>query len=552
MDHFANRLRIGEKIGLGFALVGLLYLAAIWQYHHGQDALIRDHGQLQSLFVGRVNQAFAIQTHLNQARLAEGEFLLHRREAAIQRVEAETRLLRDLTGRLAQDPDPALANLGQRMSQQAERYQQGFERIAAAWRVKGLDENSGLQGAFRRSVHELQERSRNFDAGALYITLLQMRRGEKDLLLRGEEQYAQRVQTLIGQFRDLIHASGFYPEVRQALLDELQVYATTFQDYALGVLAGQDVPGGKGPFRDAGHRLEAILSAHYVPGLETAILETRRREKDYLLRDDAAYARQVQDLAQGLRDRIAGSALAAADQAQLTALLGNYERDFLALVAQNAAIAELAQAIAQAAAEIEPLARQNLERADREMVEESDRLAQTTQAQARINLLVVLGAVALGILFTVLLTRRIVRPVLDMAGLLDRLTHESPSDRIPTVPGSRDEIDAMARSLNTLADHRANFMHWWKAAMDEARALRKLHEAALPDLRDEALEELRRAALAQVQQLNGLRGQLLQEADDLEALSQRLGQASPGDLVRETKELEHRAQTIRTLLQVTA
>ena len=110
----------------------------------------------------------------------------------------------------------------------------------------------------------------------------------------------------------------------------------------------------------------------------------------------------------------------------------------------------------------------------------------------------------------------------------------------------------MARSLNTLADHRANFMHWWKAAMDEARALRKLHEAAIPDLRDEALEELRRAALAQVQQLNGLRGQLLQEADDLEALSQRLGQAAPGDLVRETKELEHRAQTIRTLLQVTA
>ena len=46
MDRSVGQLRIGEKIGLGFALVGLLYLAAIWQYHQGQDALIRDYGQL--------------------------------------------------------------------------------------------------------------------------------------------------------------------------------------------------------------------------------------------------------------------------------------------------------------------------------------------------------------------------------------------------------------------------------------------------------------------------------------------------------------------------
>lgn len=550
MDHFASRLRIGEKIGLGFALVGLLYLAAIWQYHRGQDALIQDHGQLQSLFVARVNQAFAIQTNLNQARLAESRFLFHRSEADVSRVEEHARVLLELTQQLASDPELALA--GEAMRELAARYQQGFIEIVEAWQIKGLDEDSGLQGAFRRSVHELQQRSRNFNAGPLYLTLLQMRRGEKDLLLRGEEQYVQRVQALIDQFRDLTLNAGFYPSVRQALLDELEVYGARFQDYARDVLAGIEVPGGKGPFRDAGHRLEAILTAHYVPGLETAILEMRRREKDYLLRGDQDYVRQVQDIAGQIRQQIQNAAIVVADQAQLLALLDNYERDFLALVTQNELITRLTLAMNQAAEGIEPLAHHNLDRADRDMREEQARLVGKTQRQARLNLLVVLGAVALGILFTVLLTRRIVRPVLNMAGILDRLTHESPRDRISTVPGSRDEIDAMARSLNTLADHRANFMNWWKAAMDEARALRKLHEGAIPDLRDEALEELRRAALAQVQQLNGLRGQLLLQADDLEAQSQRLLQAQPGDLVRETKELEHRAQTIRTLLQVTA
>lgn len=173
MNRIVGQLRIGEKIGLGFALVGILYLAAIWQYHQGQNALIRDYGQLHSSFVTRVNQAFAIQTHFHQARLAEGDFLLHRREADINRVEEQARLLLEETRRLAAAPDTAVP--GKAMGQLAATYQQGFLDITEAWIIKGLDEDSGLQGAFRRSVHELQQRSRNFNAGELYVTLLQMR-----------------------------------------------------------------------------------------------------------------------------------------------------------------------------------------------------------------------------------------------------------------------------------------------------------------------------------------------------------------------------------------
>ncbi|MCC7279119.1 MAG: HAMP domain-containing protein [Chromatiaceae bacterium] len=550
MDRIVGQLRIGEKIGLGFALVGLLYLAAIWQYHRGQDALIRDHAQLHFSFVARVNQAFAIQTHLHQARLAEGDFLLHRREADISRVEEQTQLLLGLTRQLAADPE--LAETGKALDQLARTYQQGFLDIAEAWQIKGLDEDSGLQGAFRRSVHELQQRSRNFNAGDLYVTLLQMRRGEKDLLLRGEEQYVARVQTLIDQFRHLVQQADFYPEVRQALLDEVAVYATTFQDFARSVLAGDEITGGKGPFRDAGHRLEAILATHYVPGLETAILEMRRREKDYLLRGDPAYIRQVQDIAALIRDQIGTAAIAAEDQAQLGALLANYERAFLALVAQNDLIAGLTLGMDQAARDMEPLARQNLEQADQAMVEESARLVVATQRQGRSNLLVVLGAVVLGILFTFFLTRRIVRPVREMAGLLNRLTHESPNERIATLPRSRDELNAMAQSLNTLADHRTRFVQWWKAAMREATALRNLHQAAGEDIRDQALEEIRQAALAQVQQLNGMRGELLKQADQIDQGCQRLRQARPGTLAPEVAQLAESARTIRTLLEVTA
>jgi hypothetical protein len=84
--------------------------------------------------------------------------------------------------------------------------------------------------------------------------------------------------------------------INQALLAELDIYAATFEDYARTLAAGNEVPGGKGPFRDAGHRLEAIIAANYVPGLETTILQMRRREKDYLMRRDVGYVQEVREL----------------------------------------------------------------------------------------------------------------------------------------------------------------------------------------------------------------------------------------------------------------
>ena len=548
MDNFASRLRIGEKLGLGFALVGLLYLAAIWQYHQGQAALVAGYEQLQSLFVTRVDRALAIQNHFNQARLAESRFLLQRHEADATQARREAQqLLQQIRG-LAADED--LVTTAQTMSPLASRYLDNLAELIEVWRIKGLDEDSGQQGTFRRAVHELQQRSRNFNAGELYVTLLQIRRSEKDLLLRGETQYAERVRNLIDRFRDLTASTEFYPEVRQALLAELDIYATTFEDYARTLAAGNEVPGGKGPFRDAGHRLEAILAANYVPGLETTILQMRRREKDYLMRGDVGYVQEVQELVGKIREQIAVSAIHAEDQAQLYGLLDNYEHHFLALVAQNDQVATLTQAINQAATDFAPLSRLHLDQASQDLAAESTRLTAATARQERINLLVVLGAVILGILFTLFLTRGIVRPVRQMAGLLDRLTHESPNERIPTAPGARDEINAMAESLNTLADHRTNFVKWWKAAMSEATALRKLHEAAGPAARDAAVEELRQAVLSKLQRINRLQGQLLQHGEALDASVQRLRACKQGSVIVEANRLANQARELRTLLEM--
>jgi hypothetical protein len=80
----------------------------------------------------------------------------------------------------------ALAAVDQHSRQTAEQieqrlttYQTNFRAVAEAWRRIGLDENSGLQGAFRQKVHRLQELSAQYYVDPLYTTLLQIRRSEK-------------------------------------------------------------------------------------------------------------------------------------------------------------------------------------------------------------------------------------------------------------------------------------------------------------------------------------------------------------------------------------
>ena len=234
-----------------------------------------------------------------------------------------------------------------------------------------------------------------------------------------------------------------------------------------------------------------------MPDLETDILQLRRREKDYLLRNDEKYVGMVADIAAALRAQIDTSPIAQTDKVMLSGLLADYERDFNALVAQNDRIEKLSGVMRKAAQDITPLVKQNVLDADRLAAEKRSGIAVATHERAQLNLIIVACALLLGVFFSFIITTRIVRPVREMAGLLDRLTEEVPSERIATVPGARDEINAMAESVNTLADNRATFVNWWKASMDEAIALRDLHEAASEKALEEANEELRAASLSQ-------------------------------------------------------
>lgn len=551
MNKLGTRLRIGEKIGLGFGAVGVIFLGVIWYYHLTLHELVDDYQRLNAVYGERQSHAFIIERHLGGMLSAADRFLLTRNTEYAGQTKAQAAALSAQAEELA-GIDAASRLTAAQLQRLTEDFTASFDAIVEAWQVRGLDENTGLQGAFRDAAHELEERAGHYNVDQPYLLLLQIRRREKDLGLRRDPQYQQTVHHLLDEMTASISESDLPQPVKQDIGREVSTYRAELDAYAEIVLSGEEISGGTGPFRDAAHRIESLLNAHYVSDLETHILQLRRREKDYLLRGDERYIGMVDAISAEIGDQIAASGIADAEKAELATLLNGYERDLHALVEQNRRIATLTAQMYQAAARVTPLVEANLAEAIQLMQAMSIEIADTSAAQARASLSTAAAAAALGTLFAVLITISIVRPVRGMAGLLDRLTRENPTDRMPTDPHGRDEINAMAIAVNTMADHKATFSKWWRSSMQEAIALRDRHQTKDPDELAQTERELQAAAISKLTQINAIKARLLAQADRISTVAERLsdGNRHGHDRREAGADLRDVAAGIRTLVSV--
>lgn len=553
------KLRIGEKIGIGFGLVGLLFLGVIWQYHQTLQRALTDYQQLEEVLGAKKSYALAIEDSMLEARRAEKNFLLFKDERFIAEVEGHVARVLELDAEL-KTIDAQGALTGQRIDGLMQTYHRRFLAIAEAWRTKGLDHDSGLQGAFRESVHQLEALAGNFEVGELYLQLLQIRRSEKDLGLRREQKYSDKVLRLLGEFERNSAESELDAVMKQQLQQEIETYREAFEEYAERVLAQQDIEGGKGPFRQAAHRIEALLTSHYIPYLERNILQLRRREKDYLLRGDSRYVDMARQEIVRIKFQVSRCAIAREDKAQLTGLLGDYQRNFLALVEQNKRIEQLQEEMREAVRQVAPMVRNNVHDANRAMQETAAEIQASSRADARLMLWIAAFAALLGVVAVVIVTRRIARPLRRMAGLLDQVAYEEPMERIPVIPGGRDEVNAMAESVNAMADHKAHFLAWWKTSMREAESMRMLQDVATETSgadtarsaeREAAEHELQAARKAKADLVHDVYCELAGHTRSIVENAERLLETHlNGEKFDETKKIEQSGKNVLAILDM--
>ena len=168
---------------------------------------------------------------------------------------------------------------------------------------------------------------------------------------------------------------------------------------------------------------------------------------------------------------------------------------------------------------------------------------------------VVVVATLLGIFLGFAITLPIARPLRRMAGLLDHLASEEPVERVRFFPGGRDEVNAMAGSVNAMADHKAGFLAWWEASMREADACGRFEELVKTphsaEDRQGVEEEYRQAVLARRELLWEQYNQMHHFVERIIAGTESLLKHSKsGGTDIELNSIRYSARTVQTILEM--
>ena len=169
------------------------------------------------------------------------------------------------------------------LGQSIDLYQQGFEKTVRLIQERGF-QDTGLEGQFRDAVHSIEDRIYDREGlEPLVITMLQIRRREKDYLLRGDQEYIDNVHELVTQLKDQIAASELLEATEKSELDALAVqYIVSFD-----TLVEKDVQIAATieEFREATHTMEPLVEKLALAGAQLSVqdIETARTSSSQTL-----------------------------------------------------------------------------------------------------------------------------------------------------------------------------------------------------------------------------------------------------------------------------
>ncbi len=224
-------LRLTHKItAIGvIGVVGVILIGGIHLYGEAATAVYRDAAE-NARAIFELNSKVEIE--LLEGRRAEKDFLLRNDPTkADSQIEIGKSVAADigaLHGKIVAIGKPDLARDIETMSTSLKQYQAHFAAVVEQKKQLGLNETAGLEGRLRTSVHEIEARVDQLHESALLITMLMMRRHEKDFMLRRDAKYGEEMKKRASEFTAGVETAAIpeaaKTELRQKLADYQRDY----------------------------------------------------------------------------------------------------------------------------------------------------------------------------------------------------------------------------------------------------------------------------------------------------------------------------------------
>lgn len=230
-------MRIRNKLGLGFGLVLLMLavvgLTGLFELDYVVSGYQEDVGKQWSL----MSDAENLSEEVLQVRRFEKDFLLDRDLTTVNKVyEHIDTADKHLSNIESGSKNTAIVETAKELATYIQAYREGFQELVDAQVAKGMHENSGAYGAFRKAAQNVEKvlHDNNFDEGeVLYLTV---RRYEKDYLLTGDVESMQKSIQAIARLQFMVNRSySLEYSLKEQIFAELDKYEDAFD-----VLAEQD------------------------------------------------------------------------------------------------------------------------------------------------------------------------------------------------------------------------------------------------------------------------------------------------------------------------
>ncbi len=118
---------------------------------------------------------------------------------------------------------PELASMGSILV----KYQAQFTKVVTLQQKIGLNAKAGLYGELRAAVHDVEELIGN-DNYRLRSEMLQLRRNEKDFMLRLDDKYVDKLKNNVSKLLNSVQSSQFSSSKKQDVNSLIKSYQTAF------------------------------------------------------------------------------------------------------------------------------------------------------------------------------------------------------------------------------------------------------------------------------------------------------------------------------------
>lgn len=108
-------------------------------------------------------------------------------------------------------------------------FEQNLNKQIAIQKQLGFNEDQGIRSSFRKSIHAVQAVSQQIDDKTLEIMILELRRREKDYLLRWDKKYLELHKKMFVQAKAYLQTHN--SELKSQLIDNLKDYDYNFTQY---------------------------------------------------------------------------------------------------------------------------------------------------------------------------------------------------------------------------------------------------------------------------------------------------------------------------------